>query len=142
MVKSGDAMKFSYEIEANNFDTAGEVSSKLKRVLKQLGLNSKVIRRIAVAAYEAEINVIIHSDGGFMEASISQDEINISFVDKGPGIKDIPLAMTEGFSTASDQVRELGFGAGMGLPNIRRCTDDMELKSSEEGTVLKMLFKL
>ncbi|MCT4661651.1 MAG: ATP-binding protein [Tissierellales bacterium] len=142
MVKSGDAMKFSYEIEANNFDTAGEVSSKLKRVLKQLGLNSKVIRRIAVAAYEAEINVIIHSDGGFMEASISQDEVNISFVDKGPGIKDIPLAMTEGFSTASDQVRELGFGAGMGLPNIRRCTDDMELKSSEEGTVLKMLFKL
>lgn len=142
MVKSGDAMKFSYEIEANNFDTAGEVSSKLKRVLKQLGLNSKVIRRIAVAAYEAEINVIIHSDGGFMEASISQDEISISFVDKGPGIKDIPLAMTEGFSTASDQVRELGFGAGMGLPNIRRCTDDMELKSSEEGTVLKMLFKL
>lgn len=137
-----EVMKLSYEIEANDFDRAGEVSSKLKNILKQLGLNSKIIRKIAVAAYEAEINVIIHSDGGRMETLINKDEIEILFIDRGPGIKDISLAMTEGYSTASNQVRELGFGAGMGLPNIRRCSDDMKIESSEDGTILTMLFKL
>jgi len=137
-----EAMELEYEIVPNDFDSAGEASSNLKRILKQLGINSKIVRKIAVASYEAEINVIIHSLGGNMNVIISAEKIEVKFKDNGPGIDDIDLAMTEGFSTATDDVREMGFGAGMGLPNIKRCTDDLKIFSSKEGTILEMIFNM
>lgn len=137
-----EAMELEYEIVPNDFDSAGEASSNLKRILKQLGINSKIVRKIAVASYEAEINVIIHSLGGNMNVIISAEKIEVKFKDNGPGIDDIDLAMTEGFSTATDDVREMGFGAGMGLPNIKRCTDDLQIFSSKEGTILEMIFNM
>lgn len=141
MEKSGEVISLEYEIVPNDFDLAGEASSNIKRILKQIGINSKVIRRVAVASYEAEINVIIHSYGGIMKAFISTKQIEIILEDSGPGIEDIELAMTEGYSTASDDVREMGFGAGMGLPNIKRCTDDLKISSSKKGTKLSMIFE-
>ncbi|MCC5911603.1 MAG: ATP-binding protein [Clostridiaceae bacterium] len=109
---------------------AGQASSNLKKVLKQLGINSKIVRKIAIATYEAEMNIIIHSEGGSIDASIDPEKVKIIVRDRGPGIKDIELAMKAGYSTASQKVRELGFGAGMGLPNIKRCCDEFAIRSS------------
>ena len=123
-------MKFHYEVDGNDFTLAGRTSSEVKKRLKQLGLNPEVIRRVAIAMYEAEINMVIHADGGTIDVEVTPQEIRIVFQDRGPGIPDIEKAMQEGFSTAPHEVRELGFGAGMGLPNIKKNSDEMKIEST------------
>lgn len=129
------------EVIKDDFAAAGEVSAKLKRKLKQIGISSAIIRKIAIASYEAEINMIIHSYGGTMKIEIDADTIVVTCKDTGPGIPDIDLAMTEGYSTAPQSIREMGFGAGMGLSNINKNSDDMTITSSPEGTTVKMVFR-
>jgi CBS domain-containing protein len=134
------ALVFGYHVAAMDFDRAGEASSGLKRTLTRLGIHPQVIRRVAVASYEAEINMVIYTDGGEIVAEVRPDRIKIEALDKGPGIPDVELAMQPGFSTASEWVREMGFGAGMGLPNIKACTDEMKLDSTVGiGTHLEII---
>lgn len=132
-----------FDVKARDFDSAGEVSSNLRAVLKQLSLNPDVVRRSCIACYEAEMNIIIHSYGGHMKIEIFGDKIRITAEDTGPGIEDIELAMKEGYSTAPEEIREMGFGAGMGLPNMKENSDFMDIKSSKNGTtvVMEILFK-
>lgn len=133
------ALVFGYRVAALDFDRAGEASSGLKRTLSRLGIHPHVIRRVAVASYEAEMNIVIYTDGGEIVAEVRPDQIKIEALDKGPGIANIEQAMQPGFSTASEWVREMGFGAGMGLPNIKACTDKMKLRSTVGvGTHLEM----
>lgn len=132
-----------YEISGSDFSSAGEASSRFKDVLKKLGVNSSAVRRTAIAMYEAEINTVIHGGGGICEAQVLEDKIVVEFSDNGPGIADVDLAMQEGYSTASEQIRELGFGAGMGLPNIKKYTDDMKIKTVPgEGTTVTLTINL
>lgn len=141
--RNGDQIRHKFNIEAGNFTLAGEASSHIKRLLRQLGVEAAVTRRIAIAAYESEMNMVIHSMGGSLELIINPREVVMIAQDKGPGIEDIELAMKEGYSTASDKIRELGFGAGMGLPNIKRCTDKFYIESKlGEGTRLEASFIL
>ena len=127
-----------YRIEGNNFMVAGTASNNIKNTLKMLGIQSDVCRRAAVIAYEAEINLVIHANGGMLKAVISEDRLEITAEDEGPGIPDIEQAMTEGYTTASNQAREMGFGAGMGRPNIKRNSDIFEIESTlGKGTVLR-----
>lgn len=131
--------KKSYTISGGNFDTAGEVSTQIKSVLKTIGINSHIIRRVAIATFEAEMNVVIHAIEGTLEMVITPTEIRIIVRDRGKGIEDIELAMQEGYSTATDEMREMGFGAGMGLPNIRRNCDGFKLESEVGvGTLLEI----
>lgn len=125
-------MKLHYDVDGEQFTLAGEASSQVKKILKQLGIKSDIIRKISISMYEAEINMVIHANGGSIDVEILPDRVYIVLKDTGPGIPDINLAMQEGYSTASDRVREMGFGAGMGLPNIKRYSDFMKI-SSEVG---------
>jgi anti-sigma regulatory factor (Ser/Thr protein kinase) len=128
----------SYAVDGTELVSIGEASTKIKSVLKMLGIPSDLIRRAAVVAYEAEMNLVIHGGGGEMELEVWPECIKISAVDTGPGIPDIGKAMTEGFSTAPEKIREMGFGAGMGLPNIKRNSDGFELLSEVgKGTTLR-----
>lgn len=122
-------MKLHYEVDGDNFLVAGEASGSLKRTLKQLGIDSSIIRKISISMYEAEMNMVIHAYGGVIDVEISTDKVNIALKDKGPGIPDIDLAMREGYSTATHEIRELGFGAGMGLPNMKRYSDHLNVHS-------------
>lgn len=132
-----------YPVEKGSYDNAGYASADIKRQLKQLGVDSALIRRVAVASYEAEMNLIIHSLGGAMELSIADGFIILQAHDRGPGIPDVELAKKEGFSTAGDDARSMGFGAGMGLPNMMRNTDDFLIASQLGiGTLMVMKFKL
>ena len=131
-----------YEIKKDDFVAAGEVSARIKNKLKQLGVDPALIRKIAIASYEAEINMIIHSLGGHMQLDIDEDSIMITCADTGPGIPDIELAMQEGYSTASDTVREMGFGAGMGLPNMNKNSDNMHIESSPAGTTVTLKLQM
>ena len=132
-------LKRVYEVPGDDFSRAGEASSAIKRILRELGFKPELIRRVAIATYEAEINMVIHANGGVITAIISPECVTIEFADRGPGIPDITLAMQEGWSTATDNVRELGFGAGMGLPNIKKYTDELDLKTElGVGTTLKI----
>ena len=125
-----------------DFQTAGEASSKIKLVLQQIGVRSDIIRRIAICSYEAEMNVIIHAQRGSIAVQIFPDRSEITVADEGPGIADIELAMREGYSTAPDHIREMGFGAGMGLPNMARCADEFDIKSMYgTGTTIHMLIR-
>lgn len=136
-------MRKSYEISGTDFSRAGEASSNFKLILKQLGIPADIVRRVAISMYEAEINTVIHGGGGVCEAEISDKKIVISFSDNGPGISNVELAMTEGYSTATDRVRELGFGAGMGLPNMKRYADDLQIKTKPgEGTTVILTINL
>jgi len=138
-VSTGQEIILEYELKASNFEVAGEAASKTKRVLQQIGVPVDVIRRIAISAYEGEMNTIIHSLGGIMRVVIFPDRTDLIFEDQGPGIADINLAMQEGYSTAPDYVREMGFGAGMGLPNMVRCTDKFDIQSElGVGTKIRM----
>ncbi len=129
----------NYTLTGDDLVTAGEASSNFKSVLKKLGIAPETVRRVAIAMYEAEINTIIHGKGGECKAEIDGRTIRLTFTDHGPGIADLNLAMQEGYSTASDKVREMGFGAGMGLPNIKKYTDDMHIKTAPgEGTTLTL----
>ncbi|MBP2639765.1 MAG: spoIIAB 1 [Firmicutes bacterium] len=128
-----------FTLKGSDFNAAGETSSKIKKVLQQIGVKSDIIRRIAISSYEAEMNVIIHAYQGKVRATIYPDRTELVVEDEGPGIADIGLAMQEGYSTAPDHVREMGFGAGMGLPNMARCSDKFDIQSAvEEGTKITM----
>ncbi len=120
-------IKLRYDIPANDFVTAGEASSNVKNKLTQIGVSSDIIKKAAVSMYEAEINAVIHGNGGYAYVEICRDRVIINIVDFGPGIADVDLAMKEGYSTAPDNIREMGFGAGMGLPNIKRYADELEI---------------
>lgn len=128
-----------FPVRALDFAAAGEASAKIKNVLKSLGVSAELVRRAAILAYEAELNLIIHSLGGEMELRVAPDAIRVSTRDAGPGIADIGLALTEGWSTASDEIREMGFGAGMGLPNMKRNADEFYISSrAGSGTEIAM----
>ena len=132
-------MELKYEIPGGDFSTAGRASSEVKKALKQLNIPPLIIRRIAIALYEAEVNVVAHAYYGVMDVSLTPARIRVTITDRGPGIADIDKAMEEGYSTASEEVRQMGFGAGMGLPNIKRNTDEMVLTSVlGEGTTIEM----
>lgn len=134
-------MKKTYQVIKDNYEDAGQVSRNIKMTLKNLGLNPKVLKRVSIACYEAEINLVIHSDGGTITFEIDDDGIvYLSFDDVGPGIENIELAMTPGYSTASTKAREFGFGAGMGLDNMKNCATTFDIQSSHEGTHLRMSF--
>lgn len=120
-------IKMKYEVPGDDFTRAGEASSMVKRKLKQLGYHPDAIRRVAIAMYEGEINMVIHAGGGVAEVEVYPDRVEIALIDQGPGIADVEMAMQEGYSTAPDNVRSLGFGAGMGLPNIKKYTDAMRI---------------
>jgi serine/threonine-protein kinase RsbT len=136
-------MHFEYNVKSGDFSNAGSASSQIKKVLKQLNVDSVTIKRIVVALYEAEVNVVAHSFGGTIFADVTAEEIILVLKDTGPGIPDITKAMQEGFSTASPQVREMGFGAGMGLPNIKKNADKLEIRSEVGvGTEVKIMVKL
>lgn len=137
------ALILRYGIKPRDFVHGGEASSKIKRALQRLGAPPAVVRRVAVAAYEAEMNVMIHSVGGEIIAEVRPERMRITAVDNGPGIPDITKALQPGYSTAPDWIRELGFGAGMGLTNIKSCADEMNLQSEVGvGTRLEIVFKL
>lgn len=136
-------MKLEYDVSAEDFSSAGEASSNIKKVLRQLGIDNTLIRRVAICTYEAEINIAIHSLGGQIIVNIYPDRIEIVAQDRGPGISDIELAMKTGYSTASSAVRELGFGAGMGLPNMKKCSDIFYIDSKPgEFTFVKMILNM
>lgn len=115
-----------------DFTAAGEVSSNVKKMLIQLGVKPQLVKKVAIAMYEAELNAVIHANGGFAFFEVDSEKVVVKISDEGPGIPDLALAMQEGYSTASDDVRELGFGAGMGLPNIKRYADRLDI-STEVG---------
>jgi serine/threonine-protein kinase RsbT len=133
-------MHFEFDIEGGDFSKAGLASSQLKKILKQLGGDHKLIKKIVVALYEAEVNVVAHAYEGKVIIDVDTEKIQIQINDKGPGIEDIKLAMQEGYSTASEQVREMGFGAGMGLANINNNSDEFSINSEVGvGTKLKIV---
>lgn len=132
-----------FPVAAGDFSSAGDASASMKGMLKKLGVNPGVIRRISIAAYEAELNLIIHSRGGELSMAVEPQLIRLKSEDVGPGIADVSKALQEGFSTAPESVRELGFGAGMGLPNMKRCANRFSISSQlGEGTQIMMEFDL
>ena len=122
-----ESITFRYEIPGDDFTRAGEASSDVKNKLKMMGVNNNVVRKVAIAMYEGEINMVIHADGGTITVDITDDNIRIVLADRGPGIADVEKAMEAGFSTAPENVRSLGFGAGMGLPNMKKYSDEMKI---------------
>ena len=136
-------LHLSYEVIAGDMGRAGEASSAVKQTLRKMGFDSDTIRRVSVCMYEGEINMVIHANGGTARVDIGLDDITITLRDTGPGIPDIEKAMQEGFSTAGDQARNLGFGAGMGLPNMKRNATDFDIQSEVgKGTTITMTFAL
>ena len=125
-----EPLKLHYKIDGDNFTTAGEASSNVKKTLRQLGFSTEVIRRVSIAMYEGEINMVIHAEGGDAFVTVYPEKIEILLEDKGKGIANIELAMQEGYSTAPEDVHALGFGAGMGLPNMKKYTDEMKIEST------------
>lgn len=133
-------MKLTFSIQGGDFTHAGIPSSEVKKVLKQLDIDSKTIKNIVIALYEAEVNVVAHAWRGTVDVEIDESKITILVSDEGPGIPDIEMAMQPGYSTASKKVREMGFGAGMGLPNIKKNTDELVIESEvDKGTKVKMV---
>lgn len=134
-----DSLNFRYIVDGENFASAGQASVQVKKELRQLGIAPETIRRVSIAMYEGEINMVIHAGGGVAEVNVDDSGIEIILKDEGPGIANIEQAMQEGFSTAPDDVRSLGFGAGMGLPNMKRYTDEMRIDSTVGvGTTITM----
>ena len=134
-----EAVRFHFVVDGEDFTSAGQASVQVKKNLRKLGIPPEIIRKISIAMYEGEINMVIHADGGEAEVLVYEDRIVMILTDRGPGIADVEKAMQEGFSTAPDNVRTLGFGAGMGLPNMKRYTDDMKIESVVgEGTTITM----
>ena len=135
----GNFVNFHFDIDGDNFTSAGEASVRIKKSLREMGFTPDVIRRVSVAMYEGEINMVIHANGGTADVNVYVDKIEIILADNGPGISDIELAMQEGYSTAPDNIRSLGFGAGMGLPNMKNYTNDMRIESEVgKGTTIYM----
>ena len=134
-----EPIKLTYTVFPGDLSRAGEASSQMKMTLRQLGISPDVIRRASVCMYEGEINMVIHANGGQIDVLIGMDDITLRLADEGPGIPDVEKAMTPGWSTASDAARGLGFGAGMGLPNMKRCSDDMTVETTlGVGTTVTM----
>ena len=134
-----EAVRFHYLVDGEDFSSAGQASVQVKKNLRRLGIPPEIIRKISIAMYEGEINMVIHADGGDADVLVYEDRIVMILTDRGPGIADVEKAMQEGYSTAPDNVRSLGFGAGMGLPNMKRYTDDMKIESVVgEGTTITM----
>ena len=132
----------TFFIKGDDFARAGEASVEIKNILKEVGFDPEVIRRVAIASYEAEMNVVMYGEGGEIDLSVQADRITLVIEDKGPGIPNIDLAMQEGYSTASEEMREMGFGAGMGLPNMRKNSDIFRITSVvNEGTRLEMIMR-
>lgn len=138
-----ESLIFHFDVDGEDFTSAGQASVQVKKNLRRLGISPEIIRQVSIAMYEGEINMVIHAGGGAADVVVSEDKIEIILADKGPGIADIELAMQEGYSTAPDSVRSLGFGAGMGLPNMKRYTDEMTIASEVGvGTTIRMVVKL
>lgn len=138
-----EAVRFHFSVDGEDFTSAGQASVQVKKSLRQLGISPEIIRKVSIAMYEGEINMVIHAGGGEAEVLIYEDRIEICLVDNGPGIPNIDLAMQEGFSTAPDNIRSLGFGAGMGLPNMKRYSDSMQIDSAlGKGTKIVMTVNL
>ena len=138
-----DPIRFHFDVDGENFSSAGEASVLVKKKLRQLGFPPDIIGRVSIAMYEGEINMVIHANGGVADVEVGDEEIFIKLKDKGPGIPDVPLAMQEGYSTARDSIRALGFGAGMGLPNMKKYTDRMDIDTTVGvGTTITMSVKL
>ena len=134
-----EKLEFTFEVNGDNFTSAGEASVATKKNLRMLGFPPDIIRRVAIAMYEGEINMVIHAGGGTAKVTVYDDKIELVLKDNGPGIADVSLAMKEGFSTAPENIRSLGFGAGMGLPNMKKNTDDMVIESTlGVGTTITM----
>ncbi len=132
-------LSFKFDVDGENFTSAGEASVQVKKSLRSLGIAPDIIRRVSIAMYEGEINMVIHAGGGKAEVFVEPDKITIVLTDEGPGIADVSQAMQEGFSTAPDNIRALGFGAGMGLPNMKRYTDTMDIDTElGKGTTITM----
>ena len=125
-----ESVRLEYDVDGENFASAGNASESVKNTLKQMGVSPASVRRVAIAMYEGEINMVIHAHGGKAEVEIYPDRIDIYLKDKGPGIADIELAMKAGYSTATESIRSLGFGAGMGLPNMKKYSDEMKIDST------------
>ena len=141
---SSEAVRFHFTVDGEDFTSAGQASVQVKMNLRSLGISPEIIRKVSIAMYEGEINMVIHADGGSADVIVSAESIEIILSDKGPGIADIELAMKEGFSTAPDNIRSLGFGAGMGLPNMKKNSDTMLIDSTPGvGTriVMKVMYK-
>ncbi len=138
-----DTIRFHFDVDGENFSSAGEASVAVKKKLRQLGFPPDVIRKVSIAMYEGEINMVIHANGGSADVEVTDDAIIITLTDTGPGIPDVSLAMQEGYSTARDNIRALGFGAGMGLPNMKKYTDSMEIDTTVGvGTKITMKVNL
>ena len=138
-----EAIVLTYDISADDFTRAGEASSDVKRKLKQMGVSPDAIRKVAIAMYEGEINMVIHAKGGVITVEITTEKIKMILADVGPGIPDVKLAMQAGYSTAPDEIRSLGFGAGMGLPNMKKYSDSMDIDTGiGEGTTITMVVNL
>ena len=138
-MKMSQTISFHYDVPGDDFTRAGEASSSIKKALKQVGLAPDIIRNVAIAMYEGEINMVIHAGGGQIDVDIAPDAVRMVLKDQGPGIQDISLAMQAGWSTAPDDLRSLGFGAGMGLPNMKKYTDEMKIESTVGvGTTVSM----
>ena len=134
-----EALSFRFTVDGDDFTSAGQASVQVKKDLRRLGIDPETIRRVSIAMYEGEINMVIHAGGGTAEVRVTEEAIEIILADQGPGIADINLAMQDGYSTATDTVRSLGFGAGMGLPNMKRYTDYMDIQSTVGvGTTITM----
>ena len=138
-----EPLLFRYDVDGENFTSAGEASVQVKKNLRSLGISPETIRRVSIAMYEGEINMVIHAGGGVAEVFVEPESISIVLTDHGPGIADVSLAMQEGFSTAPDNIRALGFGAGMGLPNMKRYTDEMNIETElGKGTKITMKVRI
>ena len=138
-----NAIVLQYHVSADDFTRAGEASSDVKGKLKQLGISPEAVRKVAIAMYEGEINMVIHADGGTATVDIGLSDITITLADQGPGIPDIDQAMQAGYTTAGEVARDLGFGAGMGLPNMKKYSDEMDIQSTVGvGTTVTMVVKI
>lgn len=138
-----ETIVLTYDISADDFTRAGEASSDVKRKLKQMGVSPEAIRKVAIAMYEGEINMVIHAKGGVITVEITPDQIRMRLADVGPGIPNVEMAMQAGYSTAPDEIRSLGFGAGMGLPNMKKYSDSMEIDTRiGEGTTITMVVNI
>lgn len=143
MSQDSNRIRLEYDVDGDSFVSAGKASEAVKNNLKMLGLNPAIVRRAAIVMYEGEINMVIHGKGGKAIVEITDKEIAISLIDEGPGIPDVALAMQEGYSTAPDAIRALGFGAGMGLPNIKKYSDSMQIITEVgKGTTLNIKIAL
>jgi anti-sigma regulatory factor (Ser/Thr protein kinase) len=143
MTSSEYVLSERFEISGGDFSKAGTISTKIKEILQEIGIESSIIRRAAIASYEAEMNIVMYAKKGRITLNITPEKLHLQLKDNGPGIEDIEKAMQEGFSTATDKMREMGFGAGMGLPNIKRNADRFEISSTPgEGTLLDIIFCL